>query len=300
MWGVNANQRKRNLIYDIRSSLTPDYFYRVINEMELEEYQAFRNLCMEGNSGWEGRKALFPLLRELCLLDKRYALPFIPHELMDYYEIFLTESGDEDLIIQKKIRKVIRAASNLYGVFTKAICKQLTVIMYPGEIDPKAVSQEWHETDRWKALNKYTMYSYYEMDELSAHEIMEDPLLDIYGYYIPSKEEAFLYADGRMNYPPEEQRRLREHLSDMKIRLFYYWDDTTQKENIIRALYRMSHLGIDSKRIRDYLKSQYYLEGRSQQFDRLLRTVDQLRARVRSVDLHGFTEEEIRNKEKKR
>ena len=293
MWGINMNQRKNDLIHDMIDFYCRGYLQDILEEMEIEEYNAFRDLCFHGNQGWDWKKSLFPLLRQRCLLDTRYSLPHIPNELMDYYESFLLETGDEILVLKKKVRKVIRAASNLYGVFTKAMCKQLAVIMYPKEIDPKDISLEWKETDNWKILNKYTMYSSYQMDDLSAFDIMGDPLLETYGYYIPSRDEAFQIADGIINYSIKGQKLLRDCLAVMKIRRFYYWDDTTQKDRIIRVLYDMSHLGIASEQIKSYLKNQCHLEGTPKQFNNLLKTVDELRSGVRSVDLHGYTEEEI-------
>lgn len=297
---VDPYLRKRELIREIiREYKNGDRWKKILDEMDTHEYSDFQKLC-RGEVESARRGAFnYPVLRQYCLRNRRYDITYIPHELLDYYEKMLMEEGEKDLVVLKKIRHVIRAASELYGVFTRSMCKQLAVIMYPKEVKPEDISLAWKETDTLQFLNKYTMFNCRIMDSFFAQSLMEDPMLKVFGYYVPSKDEAFRIADGKMNYTKEEQKVLQKCLSGFEFKHYYYYYGNKEAliDRCISLLYEMSHLGIDSAGMKDYLQESFRMEGTASQYRNLFKQVDRYRMKVRSVELHGYTEEEIRRKQ---
>ena len=124
-------------------------------------------------------------------------------------------------------------------------------------------------------------------------------MLKVFGYYVPSKDEAFRIADGKMNYTKEEQKVLRKCLSGFEFMHYYYYYGNKEAliDRCISLLYEMSHLGIDSAGMKDYLQESFWMEGTAWQYRNWFEQVEQYRMKVRSVELHGYTEEEIRRKQ---
>ncbi len=296
---INMYQRKANLVADLTEYFDdPHFWIRILEGMTMEEYESFSN-CVQKNERHLENNGTF-LRYGITLGENSPHKGYLPSEFLSFYENFLLEVGDEDILERKKAQEVMVCAYTLYGVFDfDTLCK-LAMVMYPELDADQAMGEQWdyaffglttvEQNRNGEQLGEIqVMYDFLNIKEGNAKKYWRTRSEANIPYYLPTKKEAFSIAREGLVFSENAERELRRLILALHDRYGYNQDDM-----IIADIYNMCHMNYKINEIVNTLMKRYRLSKQATKYQQLRKALQKYKGEVRQILFGGHTGEEAK------
>lgn len=270
---------------------------KIIDEMNLEEYEAFLRFITEKE---DSESDYFPTLYKYGVAERndRNGKIFIARELMEAYEEMMDTEGDKELIKNKKIEVVFLCAQKLYGFFSQQLLLRLAKAMYPDEITDAELLAHW-KAENGRMLLKSELYKRrIKSTEEVSEDVMFDKTLEVndvlylmrimksadMDYYIPDYETALKITRNPIDYSAEETSKLQ--------RVLLYQMGIFRRSlisRIIEDIYWMCHLSLTTREIIERIRSKYGVAKVKTEEKALREAIVEYKEIVHQILLYGYT-----------
>ena len=285
---VGYNKRKALLISDLAHYYNRAEFWKMLlNEFDYEQYMDFKNKMLGNSDDYYSDTSYCELLERYCLCAFFHGAFYIPEKLVDYYEEFLNQSGDSELLLEKKARMVAMVALRLYGIFCKEVYDRLCKIMFPNEPELMKLWKQWNKSIDcdWASFRGELVASI-----SAAIRFEKEPNLDQYmiadNYYYPTSDYAKEIYQNGLKFSDKVIHRLRSVIDDMVSKSYYYYNLTL---DLVDRIYEIYHLGEGFDRVKEEFYDTYYERASEHQFQKLKAEIEKVRDEIRTVELMGYT-----------
>lgn len=168
------HHRKADYVAALNNKLCEFDPYYVLKQMNILEYQNFRNLVLKGevaSKNIDDLYEIFPVLFHYGMISftKKQGI-FLSSQIMQEYEDWYDQEKEVLFYREKRIASVMTGCRIYYGVFNKKVCRMILDTFYPGEISEEMLDCKWGEKMDAAELTDITFKRIGEEGELIAFD----------------------------------------------------------------------------------------------------------------------------------
>lgn len=293
---ISENMRKDDLVSGLIRYFDRTVFWKMLlEEMSLNEYLQWKELVTKRELLDPFREYRFPTLMQSMMCNSIYGANItFPEPFLNYYEDFMTCTGDVELILRKKAADVLNFCIELYGVFPKKVFSKLCSVMYPDEERLPDFWQKWNEgsiwgAEKWEKLGRDVIYDAYTMDKTKAVSIKDSERFQKGIFFLPNRDQIRQIEEYGLDFSEKDRNVLKKQVESILGEYIYDY----QLEVICSLIYSYYHNEIRDS-FANYISDVLNLYIPRSIINKLEKESRKLADDVRLISLGGFTRKEMR------
>ena len=227
---------------------------------------------------------------------------YVPDEDLIAGRLRRMSRGLDDAQLHTQLKGVMIVCCRLYGLFSREAASAVFKAMYPKAWKRETFDLLWQdlyleskgaedgEDAQWSFYDAENAFDLSCMNYTIVENILAAGTFNDCDYYVPGSQEAGQILQLGLTARPDLVRKLRPVLNQLNLNSYYY-----DREEMVRAIVRLAHLGYPAEDITESLKSNYLSKNNNAAaLKRLQRTVTEVLPDIRAIRYRGHTLNEIR------